>query len=333
MQKLLAIPAALTIALALGACNQGQTPPSSGLTSDQQNDISNAAISATETSVNTMTVSDSASLNAANSSGLAPLALSCISFGAGSTLDGSGKPVKDVAGVPVKAIYVFNNCSRIFNGGLGKRTLNGQLEVDGSSTQVGNPIYKETLGDGSFAASIDPAKSLVHAYSDVQWDGGASISEGLNGVRNNTRADSSSLTKAHQVTHLFEHKRAINGNLIDTTWVNGDGSPVVYTFTASTAGTLDQGKPLPAGTITLSGPRSWARTIKDSSGTVLKTEQFWATVSTPTPLQYDPSCTGSSNIRSGVYVHQLYSDAARTTLVGTMTVTYADCTPTAVFTR
>lgn len=106
-------------------------------------------------------------------------------------------------------------------------------------------------------------------------------SETFTAVRNGTRdltGNADGLTLANNITTI----RTASGHPSIQVTHN-----LQLGFTPSTAGTLAQGSPLPSGTISSTGTLTFVR------GTDSRT----FTVTTPTPLQYDATCTGPRRAR------------------------------------
>lgn len=106
-------------------------------------------------------------------------------------------------------------------------------------------------------------------------------SETFTAVRNGTRdltGNADGLTLANNITTV----RTASGHPSIQVTHN-----LQLGFTPSTAGTLAQGSPLPSGTISSTGTLTFVR------GTDSRT----FTVTTPTPLQYDATCTGPRRAR------------------------------------
>jgi hypothetical protein len=84
-----------------------------------------------------------------------------------------------------------------------------------------------------------------------------------------------------------------------------------YTFNASTPGSIAMGQPLPAGTASLAGNWSFSRDGKSRT----------YTVSTISPLQYDPSCTDRLKIVGG----KLRGTLANNSGDGFIEITFGAC--------
>ncbi len=271
MQKLLTIPAALTIALALGACSQtpSATPPTgntSTITQAEANDTASALGDELASSSASLTVGGTLSYTslglitpASLSGGLSAQAMTmpaCVTVSPNPIVDTDGD------GVPDNATYTFN-CSR--DGMQVASSKTGTLQITDPSS---------TAGVWGFDSSINLTESRTFKLS------GITVTDVRTGSRS-PRKTSDEIVESHNITT----KRSVTGKS-DATVQNQWN----LTFTATTPGSIVVGQTLPAGAIQIAGAYSFSR--DDAART-------W-TLSTPTALQYDPACSADLKIVGGV---------------------------------
>jgi hypothetical protein len=137
-----------------------------------------------------------------------------------------------------------------------------------------------TLGlmhpDPSVFAFSSQATNLKFAFTSA----GVTSSEARNGTRQLT-ATSSLANESNDMTTVFVKAGAPAGTL---------NNSLALSFTPSTGNTLAVGQPLPGGTIQASGTIGW------TAATAVATADSF-TISTITPLLYDPTCATTSPSR------------------------------------
>jgi hypothetical protein len=190
--------------------------------------------------------------------------------------------------------YALPACE--FTGVLGRDSLaiTGTLELMHANPSVFAFSSKATNLEFAFSAS------------------GVTSSETRNGTRQLT-ATSSLANESNDMTTVFVKAGAPAGTL---------NNSLALSFTPSTGNTLAVGEPLPKGTLQANGTIGWTAA---SAGTTA--DSF--TVSTITPLVYDPSCgiTSASPFDSG----QLKVVIANGTVQTYAHITWTDCgTPVVV---
>ncbi len=291
MKKLHAIPAFLTLALALAACNT-VTPPITGSTVTQAEATDTASAVNTEiaSSVGTLTVGGAvgyaslglvtpASLEGGLSAQTAPTpAAPCVTV--------TPKPVVDTDkdGVPDTATFTFD-CTR--DGPLAASSKKGTLQVTDPSSDAG--VW-------GFDSSIDLTESVTNKLK------GITVTDARKGSRS-PRKTGDQIVQSHNINTV----RSVTGQpdaSIQNQWN--------LTFAATTAGSIVMGSPLPAGSIQIAGSYSFSRDGKTRT---------W-TASTPTVLGYDPACTADLKIVSGKLVLTLSGPNGGG---GTMEVVYNAC--------
>jgi hypothetical protein len=158
--------------------------------------------------------------------------------------------------------YALPACE--FSGVLGMESLaiTGELELTHPNPSVFAFSSKATNLEFAFTAS------------------GVTSSETHNGTRQLT-ATSSLANESNDMTTVFVKAGAPAGTL---------NNSLALSFTPSTGNTLAVGQPLPGGTIQASGTIGWTSA---SAGATVDT----FTISTITPLLYDPTCATSSASR------------------------------------
>lgn len=179
---------------------------------------------------------------------------------ASSTADGDGD------GIPNDATYTFlNPPCRVTGLGGGDYGVTGALRVQDPSG--GNATaYDLTLTD------------LAWTYTDTA--GTLSYTATRNGTRSRLGSSSAaSLAVDIEIVRERPNRVAATVTLATTT-----------SFTASNAGTVQVGQPLPDGSLTIAGSLDWERS----------TEQWSLAVATPQPLNYDADCTDTpQRIKAG----------------------------------
>lgn len=173
----------------------------------------------------------------------------------------------DGDGAPDNAVFTFALPACHFDTFRG-----GTLDLTGTIT-LSDPT--PTAADFAWHAAL---ADYTFKVTNVQ-------SETFTAVRNGTRdltGNADGLTLANNITTV----RTAGGHPSIQVTHN-----LQLEFTPASAGTLVQGSPLPSGTITSTGTLTFVR------GSDSRT----FTVSTPTPLQYDATCTGPrrARIRAG----------------------------------
>ncbi len=273
MKNIHAIPAFLTLSLALAACNTGITPPITGGTVTQAEAVDTASAVNTElaSSVGTLTVGGAvgyaslglvtpASLAGGFSAQMTPTA-PCVTV--------TPKPVVDTDkdGVPDTATFTFD-CSR--SGPLGASSKKGTLQVTDPSSDAG--VW-------GFDSNIDLTESFTNNLR------GITVTDTRKGSRS-PRKTGDQIVQSHNITTT----RSVTGQpdaTIQNQWN--------LTFAATTPGSIVMGSALPAGSIQIAGSYSFSRDGKTRT---------W-TVSTPSLLGYDPACTADLKIVSGKLVMTL----------------------------
>jgi len=171
----------------------------------------------------------------------------------------------DGDGVPNNATYLFTAPPCRFTGWRGG-TLDivGQLQIQDPTPTSAGFGYEATVTELRFRFTSADSKVIY----DVTRNGTRSLSGSTAGLL---------LTTDLQVVRTFAgHPDAA----IDKQWV------VNYTPAAP----LQINEPLPSGALDIAGTADWTR----------GTEQFTLVVTTPTPLQYDASCTDTvQRIKAG----------------------------------
>lgn len=301
MKNLNLIAAGLTLALTLAACGSASTPaattdPAPLGSAETVNEIGGSVASDTEQLLASLTDGGTAS----------PLSVGDQATGcrtadpAASSLNPAGKPLdSDNDGVPDLVTWIYTGCTRAGT------TLNGR-------SRLSDPNSDPALA-GSF---LEQPMGLSFAYTRAD---GTVRTVTKNGSSTGTLTGRSSLNIVRDLTEtttdtLHPTRQA--------TWKNG----VTVQFTAAPGASIDRRSALPAGTVSVNGPREWH--VTDGGVQVDR----YLTIATTTPLAYDPTCDstadrifGTSHARSGAFNVLVYSDAARTALKKTITVTYTDC--------
>lgn len=224
---------------------------------------------------------------------------SCRTLDPSSILDGNGRPLdSDGDGVPDKAVWDLSGCAR---DGL---TVSGQRELSDPAPTSPVPI-----------TYLDTPINLSETYTRPD---GSTRTLVRNGQSSGTIAGGS-LTIVRAVTDTVTDSAHPERS---ATWHNG----VTVQYQTADGSSLSFRQPLPAGTVSVNGPREWD-IVKNGNSV-----STYLTVTTTTPLAYDPSCDGSGNrifgsahARSGAFNVQVYSDPARTQLEKTVSVTFQDC--------
>ena len=172
----------------------------------------------------------------------------------------------DGDGVPDNATYVFTAPPCRFTGWRG-----GTLDIVGQ-LQIQDPA--PTSAGFGYGATLTELRSLFI---------GAANTTPRDIRRNGTRTLSGSVSSLLLVSDL-QVQRNFDGHSdanIDKQWTVG--------FTPATS--LQINAPLPSGALDISGSMTWSRDVE---------EDFSLVVTTPTPLQYDASCTDTvQRIRAG----------------------------------
>jgi hypothetical protein len=165
----------------------------------------------------------------------------------------------DGDGIPDDLTLTFSNPPCSFSGIRG-----GIVELTGTlRVQDANP-----------ANAFDFTATLTNLVFSFAGPGGT---RSFIATRNGTRSLTGSATGAtltENLTVLRQRPGRANATLVRS------GTAA---FAVDTGRTLVMTQPLPAGTFDLGGTLDWHRS----------TENFSFTISTPVPLHYDPSCTGT----------------------------------------
>ena len=203
--------------------------------------------------------------SALNPIGTTQAAVTATSFMAASCVSPSAATDSDGDGVPDDATYLFTAPPCRFTGWRGgTRDIVGQLRIqDPAPTSAGF----------GYVATLTVLRSLFisadsKVIQDVRRNGTRTLSGSTNGLL---------LISDLQITRNFAgHPDAT----IDRQW----------TINYTPAAPLQINEPLPSGALDIAGTTDWTR----------GTEQFTLVVTTPTPLQYDASCTDTvQRIRAG----------------------------------
>jgi hypothetical protein len=295
MKRLHAIPACLTLALALAACNQpGITPPGgSTVTQAEAVDTASAVNDDIASSIGTLTVGGAVSYASLGSVTAASLNGISAQVAPKPCVTVTPNPIVDTDkdGVPDNATYTFD-CSR--DGVLSASSKTGTLQISDPSS---------VAGVWGFDSSINLTESSTNKLK------GITVTDVRTGSRS-PRKTGDQIVQSHNITT----KRSVTGKpdaTIQNQWN--------LTFAATTAGSIVMGSPLPAGSIQLAGSYSFSRDGKTRT---------W-TASTPTPLGYDPACTADLKIVSGKLVLTLSGPNGG----GTMEVVYNACGTEPTITR
>ena len=302
MNKLVVVGSTLALTLALAACNTGRLPvtgtPASGPLTSQDAAVAGDSISRE-------VASSAASLTVGN-------AVSELSFGSvrleslGGSLsiqgDGGGfkpgkpggqncvtvtpSPTVDTDGdrVPDKATFTYD-CSRS-NNGVVSSSRKGTVEISDPSNDAG-------------VWGFDSKVNLVEV--STKKGGNKTVTETRTGERH-PRKTADKITQDHTLNVL----RQVTGEpdaTVANTWK--------LEFTAATPGTIEMGKPLPAGSITANGSHS---VTKDGKVRAYALE-------TTTPLQYDPACDAELKIVAGTVKATVTKDTG----TGTLEVSFGAC--------
>jgi hypothetical protein len=155
--------------------------------------------------------------------------------------------------------YALPACEFTGIRGLDSLAITGDLEL----TQPDPPAF-------SFSSK---ATSLEFAFTAS----GLTSSETRNGTRQLT-ATQNILNESNDMTTVFQKASAGVGTL---------NNSLAFSFTPAAGSTLAVGSPLPSGTLEANGTVEWTPAATGSSA-----ESF--TVSTITPLAYDPACVATS---------------------------------------
>lgn len=287
----------LSLALSLAACGDTGTPNTDLTAAQQSSEVAASVSNDVEQTLASLT--DAGAL-----SGLSAQGLPCRTADpATSTLNSNGKPVdSDQDGVPDNVTWVLNNCV------IGGASVSGKRHIS-------DPSSNADLA-GSY---LDEPQGLTYVY--VRADGHARtvVSNGSSVVTVSNR------THMNIVRSLSERSTDSSTPAREATWIN----QVTVEFTAAPGQTIDRRKPLPAGTVSVNGPREW----HVINGT--QTLDRYLTIQTTSPLSIDPTCNStprgifaSSHAVSGAFNVLVYQDSARTQLEKTVTVTYQNCTMT-----
>lgn len=297
--------AGLTLILSLAACGSVGTPPSVSAdpaplsSADTTSELGGAVASDVEQTLSSL--SDTAAFG---SQSLDSQANACRAADpASSLLDPAGRPLdSDTDGIPDRVVWLYTSCQR------GGAVLNG-------SSLLSDPNADPTVA-GSF---VEQPRNLALSYTRAD---GSVRTETRNGSSTGTLTGRSSLNIARDITETISD--TLHASRL-ATWKN----QVTVQFTAAAGQTIDRRHALPAGTVSVNGPREW----HVSDGT--RQADRYLTIVTTAPLAFDPTCNsmadrifGSSHARSGSFNVLVYGDAARTVLNKTVTVTYQDCAPT-----
>lgn len=279
---------AVPCTLALCACGSAPSAPGGGLSDDElQTEASGTVVEDLQSALSLFSV---ASLQAQDS---------CRTLDPSSILGPDGKPLdSDGDGVPDKVVWDLSGCVR---DGL---TISGQRELSDPAPTSPVPItYTDT--------PINLSETFTRP------DGSTRVVV-RNGQSNGT-IQGGSLSIVRAVTDTVTDSAHPE---LSATWHNG----VTVQYQTADGSALSFRQPLPAGTVSVNGPRDWTF-VKDGNNV-----SKYLTVTTTTPLAYDPTCDGrgkgifgSSHARSGAFNVQIFSDPARTQLQKTVYVTFQDC--------
>lgn len=299
--KHLNLMAGLTLTLILAACGSTSLPvvtdPAPLTSADTVNEIGGSVASDTEQLLASLSDIGPLGIQSVQATGCR------VADPAASALTAAGKPVDtDTDGVPDNVTWIHTACMR------------AGASVSGR-TQLSDPNSDAALAGSFISQDTDLAFTTTRADGTVRTvtrNGGSTgtvtTRSSLNIVRNVTETTSDTLHPTRAAT-----------------WQNR----VTVRYTAAPGGSIDRRSALPAGTVSVDGPREWHVTDGD------RQIDRYLTVTTTTPLAYDPTCSttaerifGSSHARSGAFNVLVYSDAARTQLKKTVTVSYTDCAPT-----
>ena len=235
-----------------------------------------------ESALNSLTLGSA--LDPLGTTQVAPEAASAVSA---PCVNPSSATDSDGDGVPDDATYLFTAPPCDFTGWRG-----GKLDIVGS-LRIQDPT-PTSAGFGYDATLTGLRSRFTSADATVIYDI----------TRNGTRTLSGSvegllLTAELQVIRTFAgHPDAA----IDKQWN--------LTFTPATP--LQINGTLPSGTLDIAGTADWVR----------GTEHFALTITTPTPLQYDASCTTTvQRIRAG----ELHAEGTFGEMAGTVRVTWREC--------
>ncbi len=174
--------------------------------------------------------------------------------------DSSNAADTDSDGIPDDVTLTFTDPPCSVSGVRGGTlSVTGSLRIqDGSA--VNGTAYTLTFSDLAWAAS--DSGSGTRSYTAAR-----------NGTRVRT-GTADAATVATLMTIVQSRPNRVNATI---------SHDAQTTFTAATAGTLHAGQALPSGTLSTGGTMTWHRS----------TEDWTLTVETPTPLQYDATCTGT----------------------------------------
>jgi hypothetical protein len=155
--------------------------------------------------------------------------------------------------------------------------------------------------------AVGPTGGFSLTLTNLAWtftDSGATRT--FTSIRNGTRTRSGDSNGASVVTALTTvRQRPTRANATLTV-------ATTTSFTANVAGSVQSGQPLPSGQISIAGSLDWKRS----------SEHWTLAVSTPVPLQYDASCTGTpQRIKAGI----LTLTGTVADVPGVLTVTWSAC--------
>jgi hypothetical protein len=279
--------AAMILAVALGACSDGNGPSGSSniLTQVQASEIS-ADVAQDIDDLAELSIYDESNgvpLSAGQPRPLAAPPAACV------TVEPNPPTNSDGDAVPDSVRFIYDAC--IFTRGAGTVTdsLSGTIDF---------------LDPLPLAASL----GVRHVFTDFTRK------------RTNTAFPLRSFMAVHNGTREWGGNADTLGHTISdfvTVWTHPSGRTTTHTkdwvakFTASTPGTISLITPLPAGSFTVAGTGSWT--------TLSRT--FTVAVSTVAPLVYDPTCTVAPRFTSG----ELALVVTRNTEVTNVSIVFTAC--------
>ena len=253
----------------------------------QASNPSAAEVSATADAMTDELVSSSSQVTLENS-------INSLSFGESSQSNLRAKPAcvtitpsplvdTDGDGVPDTATYTFD-CSK--TGMFFSSSKTGTLTVNDPSSVAG-------------VWGFDSDANLTESRTNLTT--GKTVTEVRKGSRS-PRKTADQVVQSHNITvtrSVTDQPTATITNLWN------------YTFNATTAGSIVMGQPLPAGTASLAGNWSFSRDAKTRT----------YSVTTISPLQYDPSCVEPLKIVAGKIRGTLVNNSGE----GFIEITYNAC--------
>ena len=284
MNKVQLLGSALALTFALAACGQGVP---SNTTQPATTKMSQAEINATSDALTAELVSSTSSLTVSNS-------VSALSLGSVSLADVQGSGLSAQALPPTRAcVTADSTADDDADGILNNVTYTYNCVRDNALFKSSNIGTLKVVDAGAGNVGFDSEVNLT--YTRTTKLNGFEVKEVRTGTRS-PRKSGDKITQSHNITTLRQVTGQPDMN-INNLWN--------LVFTATTPGSIVAGGPLPDGQATVSGSWSATRDGKVRSHTI----------STPVPLQYDPSCAEDLKIVGGTMV------ATHTTSSGTQTVT------------